>query len=519
MDEAAFGVKPGAYIPGTVVHAYLQAYALKFGVAEKIWFDSKVTAVERKNDGRWRLTIENGSGNGKGHILTHKLVVATGLTSEPFLPEMKGASTFRAPFFHSKDFWKHADILKSARDIVVFGGHKSAWDVSYAAAAAGARVTMVIRKSGRGPNWMTHSQLTLKRSLTALAHTRLFTWFSPCIWGDADGYSLIRKLLHGTAVGRWLVRAFWGLLRWKITRRTGYDNHPESKKLKPWTDPFWSAVSLGILNYPSDFFQFVRDGGIKVHIADITHLSARTVHLSDGSELEADALVCCTGWKYRPPMDFLPASTNSDAALGFPHRSSEVDDPLARAADAEILTRFPRLQNPPVQNPPSNGAPNRPWRLYRFMVPPAYIPDKSIAFAGALASLMVPTCAEIQALWIAAYFTGKLDVEALSTAPAPRGIFSSSWTPGDRIYWDTIVNSQFGKWRCPAGNGQYYPDFIFDAVPYFDTLLKDLGLSTHRKKNRWAEWTQPYGPRDYKGLVEEWKGREKRWGWRIRSVG
>jgi cation diffusion facilitator CzcD-associated flavoprotein CzcO len=158
MDEATFGVKSGSYIPGTVVHSYLQAYALKFGVAEKIWFDSKVTAVERKNDGRWRLTIENGSGNGKGHILTHKLVVATGLTSEPFLPEMKGASTFRAPFFHSKDFWKHADMLKSARDIVIFGGHKSAWDVSYAAAAAGARVTMVIRKSGRGPNWMTHSQ-------------------------------------------------------------------------------------------------------------------------------------------------------------------------------------------------------------------------------------------------------------------------------------------------------------------------------------------------------------------------
>ena len=45
----------------------------------------------------------------------------------------------------------------------------------------------------------------------------------------------------------------------------------------------------------------------------------------------------------------------------------------------------------------------------------------------------------------------------------------------------------------------------FDSLPYVDLLLKDLGLSHHRKGGwGWRELFVPYDQGDYRGLVAEW---------------
>lgn len=48
---------------------------------------------------------------------------------------------------------------------------------------------------------------------------------------------------------------------------------------------------------------------------------------------------------------------------------------------------------------------------------------------------------------------------------------------------------------------------MFDAVPYLDMLLKDLGLEHKRKGSCLKEIFHAYGPEDYQGLVEEWRGK------------
>jgi hypothetical protein len=50
---------------------------------------------------------------------------------------------------------------------------------------------------------------------------------------------------------------------------------------------------------------------------------------------------------------------------------------------------------------------------------------------------------------------------------------------------------------------------VFDSIPYVDTLLADLGLKTKRKGSAWKEMFEPYKPRDYKDIVQEWI--EKLW--------
>ena len=44
---------------------------------------------------------------------------------------------------------------------------------------------------------------------------------------------------------------------------------------------------------------------------------------------------------------------------------------------------------------------------------------------------------------------------------------------------------------------------MFDAMPYIDLLLKDLGMKTKRKETKLKEWMEAYGVEDYRGLVEE----------------
>ena len=140
MDTEMFGVKPGEHIPGHVIHDYLRRYAERFDVFDKIRFNTKVLAAKRQESGGWILTLSPSA-----KLVAMKLVVATGLTSEAFLPKFDGQETFGAPIFHSRDFPEHADTLESAKSVTVFGGTKSAWDLVYAYGSRGVRVDWVIR--------------------------------------------------------------------------------------------------------------------------------------------------------------------------------------------------------------------------------------------------------------------------------------------------------------------------------------------------------------------------------------
>jgi cation diffusion facilitator CzcD-associated flavoprotein CzcO len=97
------------------------------------------------------LTVKQDGSEKEIKILAKKLVVATGLTSEPFLPVIDGQESFGGPIFHGKDFLQHADTLETAKSVAVFGGTKSAWDAVYAYASKGVQVNWIIRGSSRFP--------------------------------------------------------------------------------------------------------------------------------------------------------------------------------------------------------------------------------------------------------------------------------------------------------------------------------------------------------------------------------
>jgi hypothetical protein len=383
--------------------------------------------------------------------------------------------------------------------------------------------------------------LSRPSSLIANVDMRILTWFSPCAWAEDGGYLGIRAFCHGTAVGRAITNAFWNILSGDVLRLNKYDVHPEMAKLKPWTQAFHTGCSFSILNYDTDFFDLVRNGTVKVHLADIDHLSPHKVHLADADHtvLESDALLCVTGWKHTPPLKFLPEGI--DKQIGLPHVAATEASPTDLAsqqglfdrADTEILSRYPRLGDVPTFNKKyvpladqkgfsapdddfiTPDAPLTPFMLYHFVTPaqPHFLRAKDIAFAGYSTNFSNTITAHIQGLWISAFFDGKL---ARDPSAAVMGLTDGDGgDPGksvadnkqltlERIQYETVLHNRFGKWRYPTDHGSKYPDFAFDALPYLDMLIADLGLQVHRKNGWWMEIAEPYGPADYRNINKEW---------------
>ncbi|CAO2647203.1 Nn.00g081250.m01.CDS01 [Neocucurbitaria sp. VM-36] len=491
------------HIPGEHVNEYLQKYAKRFGLAEHMRFNCTVDLAIDQGSAGWTLAVTQVMQEKKltYRVAAAKLIIATGLTSEPFMPKLEGREEFDAPIYHTSEFAKAEHGLGSFKKVVLLSGAKFSWDIACAYASAGIQVDWVIRESGHGPCWMLPNRLTpLKIIPEYLLQTRLVTWLSPCIW--EDGFSYIRNFFHQHWLGQKIVNTFFAKMQHSVEEINNYEGHPETAKLKPWDDVFFIGTNRGLLNYGLDFFEFVRNGTIRVHIADITHLSHHTVHISNANALEADVLICGTGWKDTPQLDFI-----TEKELGLPgHLSASFQQYIAKA-ETEIFQNCPKLQHQPTPRhtkPMTDNAMEtapEPYRLYRFMIPPAFIENRTLAFAGAYRSPATTIIAQTQALWITAFFDRQVPALAATDDKTAQ-----------RLMYETVLHTQYGKWRYSRGFGARFPELWFDCLPYVDLMLRDIGVQNQRKKTWWAERFKPYMPTDYVGIVDEYldlkRGRE-----------
>ncbi|KAK0705705.1 hypothetical protein B0H67DRAFT_675698 [Lasiosphaeris hirsuta] len=523
MDSARFGVYPGQHVTGEAMHAYLAAYAEHFKILHRIRFNTKVVEVRRRDasdaaPGGWDVEVVGGE-----VLRCEKLVVATGVLSTPHLPHMDGDKDFRGPFLHSSELGRKADGLMGSPDIqtvAVIGGCKSAYDAVYLAASTGHKVEWIIRRSGRGPAWIfpTHTFLgPFKAWREKLLGRRILTLLSPCNWPDHSGFGWLRNLFHTTAVGRFMTRKFWDVVYADTKRECRYHESEVFGVLEPEASPFWYGTASGTLNYEQDFLSFLSNGQVRVHRADIDHLSATSIHLDPKTaspySVPTDAVVACTGYSAMPTITFSPPSTHSD--LGIPTTTLPPEDAalwasLDHEADLAIGTQFPHLLAGPRGrhsetefHPGSTSAAETaytPWRLYRGMAPPglAAAGDRSLVFVGMLSNVTNTLRTEVQCLWALAYLCGD-PLGGLGGLGGGAGGGSGA----GRVRAETALFQRYAQLRAPYGHGRLYPDLTFDQLPYWDVLLHDLGLET-RRKGGWRELFEAYGHRDYRGIVDEW---------------
>lgn len=533
MDPDKYGVQPGRHIPGSVVHRYLSDFAHHFGIRPLIRFGAQVhTADLQQPHQTWLVSYSTSTGARNMMMIARKMVIATGLTSEPRIPQYPGEEKFKGHMFHARHLRARSDDLESSRSVVVVGGNKSAWDVCYAAARAGAEVHMVIRTSGGGPSWVWktaqhrhHPVLKHLLSISRLSSTRIFTWFDPTPSGHT--YQRARRFLRATWLGQLLCLLFWRLLDCCVRHATGYDDHDANiRLLRPWSSTFWMGNSLSVHNYDSDWFELARRGGrITVHHAEIASMDESHVRLSgppaggSGSiGIAADAVVLCTGWKHGSTIVFGPG--DQVAQLGISGGGGGVEHPAepSREADAIILVRQKILQEcPELRRPPSRQTHPSPMgaaegesnlktastaslefenpKYYRAMIPSSQLALslRNIAFIGMHQSVHTAMVAQAQALWITAFFGDHIPTLVVDRAR--------------EIHHEALFEAEYQRLRRPraaAGAGGRYADLVFDSLAYVDALLEDLQVNPKRKESWWRDVFEPYKLGDYKGLVQEW---------------
>lgn len=241
MNEK-YGCDPKKHIPGLTMHKYITDYAKHHDLVRHIKFRTRVTDVTKLKNGDWEITARETDIHGGHKIVLYrcqKIVCSVGLSSTANPISIPGMEKFGKKILATIQLRKEAPALikdAEARTVTVLGGSKTAYDMVYTLASAGKKVNWCIRQSGIGPLWMIPKYIKMglfKVKPELLSTFRFMSWFSPCIWGESDGYGFIRRLLNKTPLGRYCMNKVWQSLRMGIVDANGYRKDPLMAALEP----------------------------------------------------------------------------------------------------------------------------------------------------------------------------------------------------------------------------------------------------------------------------------------------
>ena len=224
------GLTPDRYISGETIHRYLNDFARDQGLVDRVRLQTRVTKIERMSEGRlrWRLTIDDKT---DGSLETSKLIVASGVTSEAYVPNIP-RSNFTKPVIHSGQLGASVEALSSPKTgrVVVLGAAKSAYDTVFHLLKHGKKVDWIIREDGSGPLAIAPPRLLgLFHSVDAMG-MRMMGCLSPSIL-QTEGFWY--HFLQRSSLGRAITQLFWRNLTRLAEIHAGYSESENIGKLEP----------------------------------------------------------------------------------------------------------------------------------------------------------------------------------------------------------------------------------------------------------------------------------------------
>ncbi|KAK4496394.1 hypothetical protein PRZ48_012374 [Zasmidium cellare] len=489
--EAGVGVKERSHIEGWQMSEYVERFVERFGLRGRMRLGCRILrAVEREGEG-WGVEVECGE-----WVKGRKMVVATGAHDVPYRPAIQGLESFHGTVLHTHDLGRKVPSLlddASIKNITVLGGAKSAHDAVYMFARTGKHVDWILPSRGAVPMGKPFSKLgPWTIFVEAVLMFRPITWFGPAPWSEGDGFGWVSWFLHRTRVGRWLVKGYWKVLRGQMLAESGILECERARGLVPRETPMWYGTQVSALNYETNFYELLADGRVEVVEGKLEHVSDGQVHMENGIVLDSDAIILATGYDATACIPLEPTSQN--LARGVPVDQSEHPDniypDLDAASDKQILHDYPLLAQAPSK--PSRSPTYTPWRLWRFLAPPSQINnDRTLIFLNAIATFQTCIKCELTSLWAYAYLHNLLSISTPTEAEARREV--SLWT-------------RFNRLRASLGMQGKQADLMLEAMPYYDLLLRDLGLRGWRKGGGLIGEVGggSYGVGDYRGVVGEW---------------
>jgi cation diffusion facilitator CzcD-associated flavoprotein CzcO len=240
----------------TQIAAYFDAYVDRFGFRERITFETGVERAAPADDGTWEIVLDDGDTR-----RYDALIVANGHHWDACWPEpaFPGSDTFEGLQIHAHDFTGEDPAFFRDRRVVVLGMGNSAMDIAVESSFSAAATYLAARRGA----WI------VPKYVFGRPADQYFT-------RAGVPFAIRQRVAHGVLriavgdLGRYgLPKPAHGVL----------EAHPTI------SDDVLSRIAHGEITPKPN----------------IARLSPRTVVFADGSEVEADVVIYCTGYNVRFP--------------------------------------------------------------------------------------------------------------------------------------------------------------------------------------------------------------------------
>jgi monooxygenase len=263
-------------VDGETIASYLQATASKFGIADNIRFNTRVSAADYSSaDHHWRLTTSRG-------IFKARFLINTNgyFDDQPYLPRFAGSECYTGAIRHLFDTDRHTDF--SGREVVLVGSGASAISATPALAARCRKLTLLQRspswiyEDDNRIGWFTDIAQRLYRAGFRYP-VALVNWLQQC---KSDlVFVAFRRLPR---LGKWFFRQHW---RNSVDRDTWREHF--QPRYNPWEQRI--PVALG-------FRQLLTDPKFDLVTGQIARFNAHGARLADGRNITADMFIFATGF-------------------------------------------------------------------------------------------------------------------------------------------------------------------------------------------------------------------------------
>jgi len=228
--------------------SYVRSYADAFGLRQAIRFNTAVSDVKKEHDGRWLVTLSDGS-----RRRYHAVICATGCNWDPNMPEVKG--NFNGEIRHSVTY-KSGDEFAGKRVMIVGAGNSGA-DIGCDAAARADKAFISLR---RGYHFIPKHLFGLPADQVGESGPPLPMWIARPVM------SLLLKMFTGDLTRFGLPKPDHKL----------FESHP-------------------LLN--SQLLHNLQHGNISVK-PDVAYYDGDDVVFKDGSREQLDLVIYATGYKW-----------------------------------------------------------------------------------------------------------------------------------------------------------------------------------------------------------------------------
>jgi putative flavoprotein involved in K+ transport len=278
------------FSPKDKIADWLEAYTAIMEL--NYWGSSEVTSATFDDDaGEWTVDVVRRRDDGsEEQVVLHpkQLVLATGMSGVPNVPQIPGAETFAGEIHHSS---AHKDSAAYAgRRCIVLGSNNSAHDICAALWEHGADVTMIQRSSTH----VVRSDTLMDLGIGDLYSERALANGVTTELADLIFASIPYRLLASFQIPVYAEMARVDADFYKALDDAGF--------MLDWGDD-GSGLFLKYLRRGSGYYidvgasELIANGSVKLRSGvNIAEIRPRSVVLTDGSELDADLIVLATGY-------------------------------------------------------------------------------------------------------------------------------------------------------------------------------------------------------------------------------